>query len=119
MKKISVICVTLLLVGSLAGCYASSSFHKDYFDTNGNKIASVDATMRRPMFAAMDQSWTETTGKMSSNTSFKADQFMNDLLSAYLKYQTGGLASAVQSEPQAVLVPKAAAATPPPAEVIK
>ena len=37
--------------------------------------------------------------------------------SIYGKSMTGGLAPTVQSEPQAVLVPKAAAATPPPAEI--
>ena len=108
MKKLILVCMLILL----AGC-ATTTFHKDYFRLDGSKEASVDATMKRPIFAAMDQSWTETTGKMSSDTSFKADQFMNDLISAYLKYQTGGLVPTSS----AVLVPKAAMVTPPPAEI--
>ena len=110
MKNVLYLCLIMSFI--FVGC-ATSTYHKDYFDKEGNKTASVDATMKRPIFAAMDQSWTETTGSMSSNTSFKADQFINDLISAYVKSQTGGLAST----PQAVLVPKAAAATPPPAEI--
>jgi hypothetical protein len=114
MKRLLLICLVVFM-----GC-ATSTFHKDYFRPDGTKEASVDATMKRPIFAAMAQSWTETTGKMSSSTSFKADQFMDTLMEAYTKYMSGGLASTPAQTPSVTLVPKAEAqATPPPAEIVK
>lgn len=89
MKKLILLFVMLVFSVSCA----KTMIHKDIFDPQtGKVVASFDAQMSRPIFAAMNANGAGDSWGMSSSTSFNAEQFMNTMMSAYMKYMSGGLA---------------------------
>ena len=104
MKKLILMCVVLLM----AGC-ATATFEK----------GDMKLTVSRPIFSSVSAGATSAEGDMvtiNANTSVSIDQLTQTAVAGYAKYMSGGLVSTPQ--PQAVLVPKAAMATPPPAEEV-
>ena len=82
---------------------------------DGDKI-----TVKKPVGSSINVAVTDATGKVttiSAGSSIPIDQIAAMGLSGYSKYMSGGLISTPVATPQAVLVPKAAQATPPPAEI--
>lgn len=77
-------------------------------------------TVSRPIFSSVSAGATSANGDMvtiNASTSVAVDQLAQAGLAGYTKYMSGGMMSAPVATPQAVLVPKAAQATPPPAEI--
>ena len=75
-------------------------------------------TVSRPIFSSVSAGATSAEGDMvtiNASTSVAVDQLAQTAMAGYAKYMSGGMMST--PTPQAVLVPKAAQATPPPAEI--
>lgn len=117
MKKLWLLLISVSFVIyllSMFGC-ATATYQKP----DGTKL-----TVSRPIFASVSVGVTSANGDMvtiNASTSVAVDQLAQTALAGYAKYMSGGLMSTpVQAvEPQAVLVPRAAQATPPPAEEIR
>ena len=105
MKKL--ICLLICLM--MAGC-ATATFQK----------GDMKLTVSRPIFASVSAGATSANGDMvtiNASTSVAIDQLMQTAIAGYSKYMSGGLMQTPTT--QAVLVPKAAMATPPPAELVR
>ena len=82
MKKF--ICFVMVLL--LLGC-ATSTFKKTIYDSTGKVVATTEATVKRPIFAASAISWTDFTGNINSASSVDLNQIVGSMLAGYLASQ--------------------------------
>lgn len=97
--KFFLVWILIVALGVTAGCATATQLTTNY-GPDGKITSTVKHEIKRPVFAAMSHSWTNTTGVMNASSSVQLDQLMTLAIQGYARYLSGGLAV-----PQAPLVP--------------